>query len=118
MNGLLIPVYVENITTRKDKSVKITLGTQELSPATAGQIFHLMDKLCISYISPKSIAQNEIDQVDQLDPEFEGKTQSQRIRSVLYKLFQQDNEGFKTFDDYYKSKTEKYIEHLKSKIEQ
>lgn len=117
MNGILIPTYIENITTRKDKSVKITLGTQELSPSKAGELFTLLNNLAITYISMKEISQKEIDQVDRLDPEFEGKTQSQRIRSVLFKLFQQDNEGFKDFDNYYKNKTEKYIEHLKSKIQ-
>lgn len=116
MNGILISTYIENITTRKDKSVKITLGTQELSPGKAGELFTLLNNLAITYISMKEISQKEIDQVDRLDPEFEGKTQSQRIRSVLFKLFQQDSEGFKDFDNYYKNKTEKYIEHLKSKI--
>jgi hypothetical protein len=117
MNGLLIPTYVENITTRKDKSVKITLGTQELSPGKAGELFNLMNSLAMTYISPKDVSQKEIDQVDKLDPELEGKTQSQRIRNVLYKLFEQNSEGFKTFDTYYKSKTEMYIEHLKAKIQ-
>lgn len=116
MNGLILSVYVENITTRKDKSVKLTLGTQELSPSKAGEIFNLMNSLAVAYISPKEISQKEIDQCDKIDPEFEGKTQSQRIRNVLYKLFEQGNEGFKTFDDYYRNKTEKYIEHLKGKI--
>ena len=54
--------------------------------------------------------------MDQLDPEMEGKTQGQRIRNVLYILFTQDNEGFTDFDSYYKNKTEKYINHLKTKI--
>lgn len=116
MNGLLISTYVENITTRKDKSVKITLGTQELSPSKAGELFTLLNSLAVTYISPKEISQKEIDQVDKIDPEFEGKTQSQRIRSVLFKLFSQSPEGFKDFDAFYKSKTEKYIDHLKSKI--
>lgn len=117
MNGLLLPTYVENISTRKDKTVKITLGTQELSPSKAGELFQLLNTLAITYISPKQMSQVELDQVDKIDPEFEGKTQSQRIRNVLYKLFEQDNEGFKDFDSYYKSKTERYIEHLKSKIQ-
>jgi hypothetical protein len=116
MNGLLIPTYVENITTRKDRSVKITLGTQELSPSKAGEVFNLMNSLTMTYISQKEVNQKEIDQVDKLDPELEGKTQSQRIRNVLYLLFEQDNEGFQSFDTYYKSKTEKYIDHLKTKI--
>lgn len=116
MQGLLIPVYVENITTRKDKSVKITLGTQEISPGNAGELFRLMNTLAVCYFSPKAINQNEIDQVDKLDPEFGGKSQSQRLRNVLYKLYEQDAEGFKDFNSYYFSKTEKFIEHLKAKI--
>lgn len=118
MIGLLIPTLVENISTRKDRSVKIVLGTQELSPAKAGELFDLMNKVAITYICPKGVDQSEIDQVDKMESGFDGKTQSQRIRNVLFKLFQQDNEGFKTFDDYYRNKTEKYIEHLKSKIDQ
>jgi hypothetical protein len=117
MNGILLPATIENISTRKDRTVKITLGTQELSPAKAGELFDLMNKLSVTYISPKSIAQSELDQVDALDPEFEGKTQSQRLRNVLYKLFQQDPEGHKDFDNYYRAKTEKIIEHLKTKIQ-
>lgn len=117
MNGSLLSVQIENIATRKDKTVKIILGTQELSPAKAGELFQLMNQIAVCYISPKTISQSEIDQVDKIDPEFEGKTQSQRIRGVLFKLFQQDSEGFKTFDDYYHNKTEKYIEHLKTKIQ-
>jgi hypothetical protein len=116
MNGIILPAYIENITTRKDKTVKVTIGTQELSQGKAGELFTLLNNLAVVYISTKEISQKEIDQVDKLDPEFEGKTQSQRIRNVLYKLFQQDSEGFKDFDQYYKSKTDRYIEHLKAKI--
>lgn len=116
MNGLMLSTYVENVTTRKDKTVKITLGTQELSPAKAGELFGLLNQLAVTYISPKTISQNELDQVDKIDPELEGKTQSQRIRAVLFKLFEQDAEGFKSFDNYYRAKTDQYIDHLKSKF--
>ncbi len=117
MNGLLLPVQVENITTRKDRSIKITIGTQELAPSAAGDLFQYMNKIAVCYLSPKEVGSEEIEQVDKIDPEFEGKTQSQRIRNVLYRLFSQDSEGFKDFDSYYRNKTEKYIEHLKNKIQ-
>lgn len=116
MKGIMLPATIENITTRKDRTIKIVIGTQELSQGKAGEIFTLLNNIAVVYISPKEISQSELDQVDKLDPEFEGKTQSQRIRSVLFKLFQQDSEGFKDFDAYYKNKTEKFIEHLKNKI--
>lgn len=116
MNGILLSTYIENIATRKDKTIKITLGTQEISQGKAGELFSLLNSLAVVYISPKEIDQKEIDQVDKVDPELHGKTQSQRIRNVLYKLWEQDPEGHKTFDNYYQSKTELFIDHLKSKI--
>lgn len=117
MIGILLPCLVESITTRKDHTVKITLGTQELSQGKAGELFALMNKIAAVYISPKDdIDQKEMNQVDKIDPEFQGKTQSQRIRNTLYILYTQDSEGHKDFEGFYRNKTELYIEHLKTKI--
>jgi hypothetical protein len=116
MNGILIACQIESIASRKDKTVKLVIGTQELSPSKAGELFNLNNKIATVYISEKTIDQREMDQVDKIDPEFEGKTQSQRIRAVLFILWTQDAEGFQLFDSYYRSKTDKYIEHLKNKI--
>lgn len=117
MKGQLLAAIVENITTRKDRSVKLTIGTQEVTPNEAGQLFQFMNQLVTVYLSPASIDHREIEQIDKLDPDLNNKSQSQRIRAVLYLNFQQANEGFKDFDSYYRAKTEKYIEHLKSKLQ-
>lgn len=117
MEGLLLSTYVENISTRKDKTVKIVLGTQELSPEKAGQLFQMMNSLAATYISKKDIGEDEMSQVDSVDPEVGGKSQSQRIRNVLYLVWKSQSEGFKDFDSYYKFKTEQYIEHMKNKIQ-
>jgi hypothetical protein len=118
MKGLLLPVIIEGIRTRKDKTLAVTLGTQEMGPGQAGELIGLSGMLCAVYISPKeSIDQREMDQVDKLDPELGGKTQSQRLRNVLFKLFEQNPEGFKEFDSFYKAKTKTIIEHYKSKLE-
>lgn len=116
MNGLLLSVQVESVSTRKDRTLKIVLGTQELSPSKAGELMGLMNKIAVTYISMKDINQSEIDQVDKLDPEFGGKTQSQRMRNVLYKTFEHNSEGFKDFNSYYQAKTEQIIDHLKTKL--
>lgn len=50
-SGILLPAYVENISTRKDKTVKITLSTQELTPEKAGDLFSILNKLVCSYFS-------------------------------------------------------------------
>lgn len=117
MTGILISAILENITTRKDNTLKIVLGTQEMSGGKAGELFAQMNKLIAIYFSPKeAVSDAELSQVDAINVEFKGKTQSKRIRDVLYILFMQDNQGFKDFDSYYRHETELYIETLKSNI--
>jgi hypothetical protein len=114
--GILIATQVESISSRKDKTIKIVLGTQELAPNKAGELFNLQNGICSIYLKKESITQEEIDLVDSVGPEFKGKTQSQRLRNTLYVLFEQNNEGFNDFSAFYQHKTETIINHLKTKI--
>jgi len=116
MKGQLIAAMVESINTRKDRTVRLVFGTQELNPVEAGQLFQYMNQLVSVYICPASIDNRELEQIDKIEPELNNRSQSQRIRAVLYLCHQQNSEGFKSFDEFYKAKTEKYIEHLKSKL--
>lgn len=117
MEGLLLSCTVNGIRSLKDGSVSVTLETLELSPSKAGELFSLRNKVAAVYISQKeTISQKELSQVDQIEVELKGKSQSQRIRSVLYLLHQQDNEGYKDFELYYRAKTELFIETLKSNL--
>ncbi len=116
MKGELFAAIVENVSTRKDRTIKITIGTNEISPAKAGQLITYMNQLVSVYISPSEVGTNEIDQVDKIDPELNNKSQSKRLRDVLYLNFKNDAKGFKTFDEFYKHETEKVIEHYKSKL--
>ena len=117
MDGLLLPAIVSSIRSLKDGSVSLTVETNELSPSKAGELFSFRKKVVMMYLSPKeTIPQKEIDQINNLDADVQGKSQSQRIRAIYYLLHQQDSEGYKTFPEYYQAKTEKIIEHLKSKL--
>lgn len=116
MKGIILACIIDKITTLKDRSVKITLDTQELSPTKAGEIFTLMNSLATVYISPSEITSREMAQVDSIEPEMPGKSPSQRMRNVLFILWKQDNQGFKEFDFFYKERMEKYINELKNNI--
>lgn len=116
MKGILLGCIIDKITTLKDRSVKIVLDTQELSPAKAGEVFTLMNTLATVYISPSEISSREMAQVDAVEPEMPGKSPSQRMRNVLFILWRQDNQGFQEFDSFYKTRMEKYIEELKNNI--
>jgi hypothetical protein len=52
-----------------------------------------------------------------IDKDIDQKTQSQRIRGVLYLLWKQEAIE-KDFNIFYREKTERYIEFLKSKLEE
>lgn len=117
--GILLECQVENITTRKDRTLKLILGTQELSGKNMAELMNLNQNLAHVYINSTNISPEQIEVVDSAEKEMiegTGKSQSQRIRSILYKLWVQNNEGFKNANDYYVSKTEAIITHLKKQI--
>jgi len=117
MNGILLPAIIENISTRRDGTIKVTIGTNEVSQGKAGELFALNGKIAAVYISPKeTISQKEMDQVNSIDPEVEKKTQSQRLRAVLFRLWEQAPEGFNDFESFYKNRTNAIIDQIKAKL--
>lgn len=116
MEGLILAAYVEGIRSRKDKTIALTLGTQEMSPDKAGELFSINGQLITAYLSVKGISKEDQEIVDTIDIEKSGKTPSQRLRNVLYLLWEQDNEGFKDKNLHYIHHMEKILDHYKSKI--
>ena len=115
--GILLAATVEAVRTRKDHTLSVTLGTQELSPEEGGRLLAMSGKLSAVYICEKeSVPQDVLDQVDKAQVDRPGKSQSQRLRAILYKLFEQEPEGYGNFDEYYHSKTEAWITKLKTKL--
>ena len=110
---IIIAAQLESVGTRKDKTLKLTFGTNELSPSQASELFTIANQF--GYLDFK---REELDAVESLKSELEDtlKKPSQRLRGVLFRLFEQDNDGFKTFSKYYDSKMEQLINHYKGKL--
>lgn len=117
MDGTLLSCMIQGLSSLKDGSVKIVLETQEMSPAKIGELFTLRNQIAVVYISPKTISKREMDQVNAIDPEFKGKTPSQRLRAVLFLNWEHDNEGYKDFELFYRSKMESIITTYKSNLD-
>lgn len=116
--GMLLAAIVENVSTRRDGTIKLTLGTQEVSQGKAGELFTMQNKVVGLYMSVKeTIPQKVLDMVDSVDIEAPGKTKSQRQRAVLYRIWEVQKEGFKTFEGYYAAKMEEHISNLKQTLE-
>lgn len=118
IEGLLLAAQVENVSTRRDGTLKLTLGCQELSQARAGELIAMQNKVCAVYISQKeTVSQKVIDMVDETSVDMPGKTKSQRVRAVLYRIWELQKEGHKTFESYYSAKMEEHINNLKGVLE-
>ena len=116
---LILNTILENLTSRKDRTWKLTFSTNELTPDQVKELSIALNKFIFLALKIDEFKSTEVTMLSDLESGMDdnAKTQSQRIKAVLYKLWNQNTEGFDQFDTYYRSKTEKYIEHLKGKIE-
>ena len=116
--GMLLAAIMENVSTRRDGTIKLTLGSQEVSQGKAGELFTMQNKILAVYLSVKeTIPQAVLDHVDSVDVDMPGKTKSQRQRAVLYRIWELQKEGHKTFESFYATKMEEHITNLKTVLE-
>lgn len=103
---------IDNISAKKDKTLSIKLGTQEMSSEEASHILDLMQKqIWVGF------AETEIEELEVPEalPEMHGdKTPSQRLRNILYKIWEKNKK--ETFPRFYENYMFKLCEQLKDKI--
>jgi hypothetical protein len=115
---------VEKVSTRKgDKSLIVTLGTQDLKPQFKAAIFEMQDEFVTGILSPYQPTNEEV--VDNLpQPEQKSieppkyKSKSQKLRHTL-KLYYEARFGTSDgFEQYYQQYMEGLIEKLENRLKQ
>jgi hypothetical protein len=120
MSKLLFPAQLDGYSNRKDKTVAIRFITQEQTSQQVAHIHGMIDTFGYLYFKAETeIAAAEREEIDALQTDLvdNPKTQSQRLRGVLYRLWQQDPQGFTEFPGFYRFHTDKIIQHFKDKLE-
>jgi len=118
---IILPAIVEGITTRRDKTFRLTVGTNELTPEVATKLFRLNQAFVFLAIKENDFATDEKKALGSLEVNLKDNpkgTPSQRLRNALYRLWSHKNEGFEEFNDYYHHKMENAIKATLNKIEQ
>lgn len=114
---ILLKATVENIASRKDNTLRITVGTQQLKEGA--ELFALQNELVSIGISRLNITQEDVELIAEnkfgVEDVPNKKSQSQRLRGVLFLLGSQRGET--DFDSYYKRTMENIIEFYKAKLE-
>jgi hypothetical protein len=118
---LLIPCAIESVSTRRDKTLKVVIGTQELSHQIAAELFSQWTSgVGVMAFKGESFTFDDKQLIEniKLDAEELGtKTPSQRLRSCLFILFEKNNEGFKDFNSYYINWMDKLCDIIKKRID-
>ena len=120
MTKLLLPAQFDGYSHRKDKSFSLRFITQEQTPQQVAHLHGMLDTFGALYFKGEGeITQAEKAEIDAMDTDLvdNPKTQSQRLRAVLFRLWQQKPEGFSAFPEFYKWQTDKIITHFKDKLE-
>lgn len=118
---IILPVIVEGLTSRADRTWKLTFGTRELKGSQVERLNSVLRTeiamlLALDEESIDADAHMEIDEV-QLDTEAgETKSPSQRLRNTLYVYWQQQGEKGE-FDSFYKGHMTKLIDQIKERLE-
>lgn len=116
---IIIAAQLEGYRSLKDRSIKITFESQELNPQELLGIAENLNAFGYLAFKKEPFGEQERLTIAQLESDYEdkAKTPSKRLRGVLYRNYEQKNDGFDSFSKYYDHHMEKIIEHFKSKLE-
>ena len=107
---------VDGVTKKKDNTLSIKLGTQELSSSDTASLFDFGNAQIWVAFKEAPLNEQEID-MPEFIPEFEGhKSYSQRLKEVLYRLWEQKSDKSKTSRQFYEDLMEKIIDNYKEKL--
>ena len=122
MSNLLRQVTLDRSNRRKDKSVSLTFITDSEQSTEQFMEIDGLDATTgiLYYKSHGTLTQQEVDELDAVDIELEGKTKSKRLRYVLHVVCAQElgrkptEDEFKT---YYSQRMEGFIQREKNKLD-
>jgi len=114
--NVTVPGIVTGLNTLNDGTIKVTLALNEIQPDMAGTLFQLHNQHIKAYITTENIVQEAKEAIDEWEVEIESKSPSKRLRNVLYRLWEQDTQGYEDFELFYKNRMEKLIEAIKNKL--
>jgi hypothetical protein len=112
---LKVPSSISKVQTLSDNTVRLIVDCQEMTPEDEAEIFKLRNQLGWFVFSVSETIMEADLPTEKLN--FPGdKSPSQRLRAVLFRLWEQNNNGYKEFEGFYRGKIEKIIESIKEKL--
>lgn len=108
-----LPAYLSGFSSLKDGGASIRFATNELSAEDFGLLSEYRNDFGYLLFKGNEFTASDIPATQAEDTQ---KTPSKRLRSVLFLLWKQTGSNG-NFEDYYRTQVEKFIDHVKSKLD-
>ena len=108
-----LKAVITSVRSRTDKSLSLTIQTPPLESKEKTPFMELQQEPLLIDITPQN---NENAPKLVIEKDIDTKTPSERLRNTLYVLWKQTEEDSIGFDEFYRSKMEKLIDHFKEKL--
>lgn len=115
---IILPAIFESFRSLKSKDYKLNFESNELTPEQMVGLNESLGQFGYLAFKQDMFKHSEKDMLSKLESDFEdkGKTPGQRLRAVLFRLWEQSPEGYTDFNLFYQFKMEKLISHFKEKL--
>ena len=114
---VLIPAILSKVASRKDRSYTLSFDTRELRGNEAAILLDQLQQEGWLLYSPNENNLSEADIPDEKADSMTGqKTQAQRLRGVVYRLWEQNGKKGNS-EEYYRTVMESLIDQLKERLE-
>ena len=112
-----VPATITKITTMADRSFRLQVDTErELTPAEATLLFSLNSNSGYFLFKPEVFVVDDVEEIPEYKPEEKSeKSPSQRLRAVLYRLWEQSGK-IGDFELFYRTRMDRLIDQIKERL--
>ena len=108
---------LDGVRLKKDSTLSLNIGTQELQPEDTAKIFELGNKQLWVALAETEIKEDQLNIPESMSEFKTDKTPSQRLRNVFYVYWNDKKKGTIDWDSYYKREIEKIIDYIKERLD-
>ena len=112
---LKVPAQISGVKTMSDRGLRISVDTQEISPADAGQVMMMKGKIGW-FVFAEQVGEEDIKNLPQIQLEEGEKSPTARLRAVLF-VYWDKHKIAEPFDIFFRRKIESFIGAVKEKID-
>lgn len=111
-----IPAILTRYASTADKGLRLTFETNELDQEESAQLIQFKGEFGYLVFVKRDLKPEDLNVPEYAQPAKGEKTPSQRLRSVIYRLWEKTDKSISS-EQFYREKLEQIIEHFKKQLD-